>query len=188
MNVRRSDCVLLVIDVQGRLIDTIAEHEATVENIKALIGAARVLDVPVITTQQENLGEIVPELKDPLSTSPNFRKLSFSCCADSVFMRMLHEARRKTVIACGIETHICVLQTVLDLLTLGYHVLLVRDGTSSHALIDRETAIERMRSAGAMIGTTEAAIYELTEKAGTDQFRKILEIVKERRSTHSPGP
>ena len=185
MNVRRSDCVLLVIDVQDRLIGTIAEHEVTVENIKALIGAAVVLNVPVIATQQENLGEIVPELNGLLPNSPKFQKLSFSCCGDSLIMRKLQEARKKTVIACGIETHICVLQTVLDLLTLGYHVLLVRDGTSSHALIDRETAIERMRSAGTMIGTTEAAIYELIEKAGTEQFRKILEIVKARRSTHS---
>jgi len=102
-------------------------------------------------------------------------------------MRKLGELRRKTVIACGIETHICVLQTVLDLLTHGYNVLLARDATSSHAPIDRETAIERMRGAGAMIGTTEAVIYELTEKAGTDQFRKILEIVKARRSKHSAG-
>ncbi len=186
MKVNRSDCVLLVIDVQDHIIDTIAEHEVTVENIKALIGAARVLNVPVMATQQENLGEIVPELKNLVSDSPNFRKLSFSCCGDSVFMRKLQEVGRKTVIACGIETHICVLQTVLDLLTHGYQVLLVKDGTSSHALIDRETAIERMRGAGAMIGTTEAAIYELTEKAGTDEFRKILEIVKERRRLREP--
>ena len=185
--VRPSDCVLLVIDVQDRIIDTIAEHEATVENIKALIRAVRVLNVPVIATQQENLGDIVPELKDLLSNLPEFRKLSFSCCGDSVFMRKLREVRRKTVIVCGIETHICVLQTVLDLLSGGYHVLLVRDGASSHALIDRETAIERMRGAGAMIGTAEAVIYELTARAGTEQFRKILEIVKERRSASSPG-
>lgn len=183
--VRRTDCVLLVVDVQDRLIDTIAEHEATVENIKALIRAARILNIPVMATQQENLGQIVPELKDLLSNSPKFRKLSFSCCGDSAFMRKLREVHKKTVIACGIETHICVLQTVLDLLKGGYHVLLVRDGTSSHALIDRETAIERMRAAAAMTETTEAVIYELTARAGTEQFRKILEIVKERRSAHS---
>lgn len=187
MKAKQSDCILLVIDVQDRIIDTIADHEATVGNIKALIAAARVLDVPIVATQQQNLGEIVSGLRDPLSDSPKFQKLSFSCCADSMLMRKLQELRRKTVIACGIETHICVLQTVLDLLTHGYHVLLVRDGTSSHAPIDRETAIERMRGAGAMVGTTEAVIYELTEKAGTDQFRKVLEIVKERRSKYSAG-
>ncbi len=186
VKVRLGDCVLLVTDVQDRIIDTIAEHEPTVVNIKALIRTARVLGMPVIATQQQNLGEIVPELRDLLSDSPKFQKLSFSSCGDSVFMRKLQEVGKKTVIACGIETHICVLQTVLDLLTHGYHVLLVRDGTSSHAPVDREAAVERMRGAGAMVGTTEAVIYELTEKAGTDQFRKILEIVKERRRTNSP--
>lgn len=188
MRVKRSDCVLLVIDVQDRLIGSIARHEAVVENIGALIRAAQVLDVPVMATEQEKLGKIVPELEGLLSDSPRFRKLSFSCCGDSVFMRMLRQVRKKTVIVCGIEAHICVLQTVLDLLKHRYHVLLVRDATSSHAAIDRETAIERMRSAGAIIATTEAVIYELTEKAGTEEFRKILEILKERRTAHSPGP
>jgi nicotinamidase-related amidase len=101
-------------------------------------------------------------------------------------MRKLRQVRKKTVIVCGIETHICVLQTVLDLLKRRYHVLLVRDATSSNAPVDRETAIDRMCSAGAMIGTTEAVIYELTERAGTEEFGRILEIVKERRSAHTP--
>ena len=102
-------------------------------------------------------------------------------------MKKLRETRRKTVIACGIETHICVLQTVLDLLS-GYSVLLARDGTSSHALIDTETGIENAQGAGAVIeDTTEAIVYELMERAGTEQFRKVLEIVKERRRTVSPG-
>ena len=186
MRVRRSDCVLLVVDVQDRLIGTIAEHEEVVENIKALIKAAQALNVPALVTEQEKLGEIVPELQGLLSGSPKFRKLGFSCCGDVSFMRKLRQVRKKTVIVCGIETHICVVQTVLDLLKHRYRVLLVRDATSSHAPIDRETAIDRMRSAGAMIATTEAVIYELTERAGTEEFRKILEIVKERRSAHTP--
>jgi nicotinamidase-related amidase len=186
MRVRRNDCVLLVVDVQDRLIGTIAEHSAVVENIKALIKAAQILHIPVLATEQENLGEIVRELQGPLSNSPKFRKLSFSSCGDSAFMRKLRQVRKKCVIVCGIETHICVLQTVLDLIEHRYHVLLVRDATSSHAAIDRDTAIERARSAGAMEATSETVIYELTEKAGTDEFRKILEIVKERRSAYSP--
>jgi nicotinamidase-related amidase len=182
VRVSRDDCVLLVIDVQDRIIGTIAEHETVVENIGTLVRTVKVLNVPVLTTEQENLGEIVPELRGLLSDSPKFRKLSFSCCSDSAFVRKLRRVRKKTVIVCGIETHICVLQTVLDLLERRYHVLLVRDATSSHVPIDRETAVERMRDAGAFLGTTEAVIYELTGEAGIEQFRKILEIVKERRS------
>ncbi len=185
MRVSRNECVLLVVDVQDRLIGTIAEHEAVVENIRALIRTFQVLNMSVLATEQEKLGEIVPELRGLLSDSPKFRKLSFSCCGDSAFVRKLRQVRKKTVIVCGIETHICVLQTVLDLLKRRYHVLLVRDATSSHAPIDRDTAVERMRSAGAVVGTTEAVIYELTGEAGTEQFRKILEIVKERRGKSS---
>jgi hypothetical protein len=154
-------------------------------NIKALIGAAQALNVPIIGTEQEKLGDILPELRSLLSESPKFRKLSFSCYGDPGFMRQFLQLHKKTAIICGIETHICVLQTVLDLLEHSYGVLLVRDATSSHGVIDRETAIERMRSAGAMISTTETVIYELTERAGTQEFRRILEIVKDRRNKSS---
>ncbi len=148
MRVSPSECVLLAIDVQARLIGTIADHETVVENISALIRAAQVLDVLVLATEQEKLGEIVPELQGLLSDSPKFRKLSFSCCGDSAFVSKLRQVRKKTIIVCGIETHICVLQTVLDLLKQRYRVLLVRDATSAHTPIDRDTAVERMRSAG----------------------------------------
>ena len=181
MRVRADECVLLVVDVQDRLIDTIHEHQTVVENIKALVKTAQILRLQVLATEQEKLGATLPELQVLLSNSLKFQKVNFSCCGDSAFMRELSQTRKRTVIVCGIETHICVLQSVLDLLTHRYSVLLARDASSSHALIDRETAIERMRDAGTMIATTEAVIYELTEKAGTEEFRKILELVKERR-------
>ena len=185
MRISQSECVLLVVDVQDRLIETIIEHKAVVENIRALVKAARALNVLMLVTEQEKLGETIPELQSLLSDSPKFRKLNFSCYSNSAFVRKLRQSRKKTIIVCGIETHICVLQTVLDLLRHRYHVLLVRDATSSHAPIDRDTAVERMRSAGSVVGTTEAVIYELTGEAGTEQFRKILEIVKERRGVSS---
>lgn len=184
MGVRHNQYVLLVIDVQDRLIDTISEHASVVQNIKALIQAAQVLGVPTLTSEQMKLGETVPELKSLLSDSPPFRKLSFSCCRNSDFMTKFRQMRQRTVIVCGIETHICVLQTVLDLLKRHYRVQVVKDASSSHAMIDHETAMERMKASGSIITTTEAAIYELTERAGTEEFRKILEIVKERRGTN----
>jgi len=188
MRAKRDNCVLSVVDVQDRLIDTIAEHEAMVHNIQALIKAAVVLQVPIIATEQEKLGDTVPELK-ALIPDPPIRKLTFGGCDSLEFMTKLNTIRRKTVIMCGIETHICIIQTVLDLLLGHYRVLLVKDATSSHAPVDREAALRRMEAAGAEITTTEAIIYELTEKAGTDEFRKILDIVKERRthlSDHIP--
>jgi len=181
VRVKRGDCVLLVVDVQDRLIKTIAEHEETVRNIRAIMKAAQVLHIPVIATEQENLGETVSELKTTLPY-PAIRKLCFSCCDSLELMTQLNGTRKKAIIVCGIETHICVQQTVLDLLHGRYRVLVLRDATSSHALVDRETALERMRISGAEVTTCEAIIYELTEKAGTDEFRAILEIVKERRT------
>jgi nicotinamidase-related amidase len=180
MRIKRSDCVLVVVDVQERLIETIAEHTAVVQNILALIKAAQTLQLPILATEQENLGETVSELKALLPNPPT-RKLTFSSCDSLEFMTKLNTIRKKTVAICGIETHICVSQTALDLLHGHYRVLVVRDATSSHGLLDRETALRRMEMKGAEIMTSEALIYELTEKAGTDEFRSILEIVKERR-------
>ena len=187
MRVNRAGCVLLVIDVQDRIINTIAEHEAVVQNIKTLIKAAEALNVPVLSTEQEKLGETVPELKD-LIHGPPVRKVTFSCSGNAEFMKKLTETRKKVVVVCGIETHICVLQTTLDLLEHRYRVLLARDATSSHAVLDRETALNRMADSGATITTTEATIYELAEKSGTDEFRKILEIVKNNRAAQSSRP
>ena len=180
MKVKSNDCVLLIIDVQDRLIETISEHKVIVRNIIGLIKATGVLGVPVLATEQEKLGETVAEIKTLLSGLV-FRKLVFSCCGSREFMTKLKQTGRRTVIVCGIETHICVEQTVLDLIKHHYHVLVVKDATSSHATIDSETAIERMNGSGAIITTTEAVIYELTERAGTEEFRKILEIIKESR-------
>ena len=180
LRIKRSECVLVVVDVQDRLINTIANHEMMVQNIQALVKAAEVLQVPILASEQENLGETVPELK-PLLTGLPTRKLSFSGCENVEFMTKLNATQRKTVILCGMETHICIAQTVLDLVPGHYRILVVEDATSSHSLIDRETALRRMEEAGAEITTTEAAIYEMTEKAGTDEFRQVLDIVKKRR-------
>jgi len=184
MRIRRADCILAVVDVQERLVDTIAGHVSMTENITALVKASEALQLPIIATEQEKLGGIVPELKALLG-SGSVRKLTFSCCDSPEFMTHVNATGRRTVILCGIETHICVMQTALDLLVGHHRVLVIRDATSSHAEADRETALRRMELAGAEISTVEAVIYELTEKAGTDEFRKILDIVKERR-THMP--
>ncbi len=182
MRVRRGECVLVVVDVQERLIDTIAEHESVIQNIKALIKAAVALQMPILATEQEKLGDAVTELKS-LLPEPSIRKLSFSSCDSPEFMTKLNATGRRTVIICGIETHICVIQTVLDLLAGRHRILAVRDATSSHSPLDRDTALQRMQASGAEITSSEAIIYELAEKAGTEEFKKILDLVKERRAS-----
>ncbi len=176
----REECVLLVIDVQEKLIDTISDKANVLENIKALIRSAHVLDVPILVTEQERLGETVSDINVMLP-SGKIRKLAFSCCKVPEFTSSLAKISRKNVIVCGIEAHICVMQTVVDLPRYGYTVAVPQDAVSSYGAVDRESALQRMRDSGAVITTTEALIYELTERAGTEQFRKVLEIVKERR-------
>lgn len=177
----------MVVDVQDRLIDTIVDHEPMIQNIKGLINAAKVLQLPILATEQEKLGDTVSELK-VLLPEASIRKLTFSCCDSAEFMTKLKSMSRKSVIICGIETHICVMQTVLDLLVGHHRILVVKDATSSHAVVDREAALRRMEAAGAEIVTSEAIIYELTEKAGTDEFRRILDIIKDRRTLGKQAP
>ncbi len=178
--VNRKECVLLIIDVQEKLIDTIDGAREILENIKALAKSAHALGIPILVTEQEKLGSTVPELNMMVPCEKTL-KLTFSCSKVPEFMSKLQEPARRTVIVCGIEAHICVLQTVLDLLKNGYMIMVPKDATSSHATVDRDTALQRMRDSEAVITTTEALIYELTERAGTEEFRKILDIVKERR-------
>jgi len=183
LKARSTDSVLLVIDVQEKIIDTVAEKENLLHCLEAIIKASNLLHIPSVLTQQEKLGEITPRIRRLYQNDITiFKKLAFSCCDVSELRDKLERLGRKTIIVCGIETHICVMQTVLDLLALKYEVLLLQDATSSYKITDRETAIERMRDAGAWISTTESAIYELTEDAQKPEFKQILQIIKTLRS------
>ena len=131
------------------------------------------------------LGETIPEIKELLQQyhmCHPIEKLSFSCCRNEGFRKRLEEINRSRVLICGVETHICVIQTALDLMKNGYSTQIIKDATSSHLRTDFETAIGRVRGDGVIITTTEMLIYELLKEAGADEFKKILEIVKDRRS------
>ena len=181
MRTKPSDCALLVIDVQDRLIDTIYQNKELVRNIKALIQTAQVLNLPILVTEQDKLGVTVDDLEKLLVNIPKVRKLTFSGYGNSDFVKNLERTVKKTVVVCGIEAHICVLQTTLDLLDRGYKVIIPLDAVSAYATGDKEMALNRMREAGVVVATVESLIYEWIERAGTDEFRKVLQIVKEKR-------
>ena len=179
---RSADSVLLIIDAQEKIIDTVADKGNLIRCLQAIIKASNVLNIPSVVTQQEKLGEVSPKIGiNHMNKVATFRKLTFSCCGLSEFRDRFRKLGRKTIIVCGIETHVCVMQTVLDLIALKYKVLILRDATSSFSVNDRETAIERMRDAGAWISTTESAIYELMEGANKSEFKPILQIIKQLR-------
>ena len=180
------DCALLVIDVQEKLINTIAKAEAVIANIAALIKTAQLLKIPILTTEQEKLGPTVPQLKTLLETYQAYEpisKQSFSCCRNSPFIQALEQTHRKQLLITGIEAHVCVSQTALDLLANDYLVHLAADAVSSHDLRDHKAAIARLASQRATITTTEALIFELTATAQTPLFKQVLAIVKDRSTT-----
>lgn len=183
---KAQDCALLVIDVQEKLINTIANAEAVIANISALIKTAQLFQVPIVTTEQEKLGPSVAVLKELLQTYQAYNpisKQSFSCCRNGPFRQALEKTHRKHLLITGIEAHICVSQTALDLLANDYLVQVIADATSSNSPQDHQAAIDRLASAGATITTTEALIYELTATAQTPLFKQVLAIVKDRRKS-----
>jgi nicotinamidase-related amidase len=180
----RENTALLVIDVQERLLPSILNGRRVVWNCGRLIDGARILGVPVVGTQQypKGLGPTVPELAERMGELPE--KLTFSCreCA-TVFRPLLDQGRHKLLV-CGIETHVCVQQTVYDLLGAGWQVYVAVDAASSRTELDYRTALRRMASAGAVLTTTEAALFEWCEEAGTPEFKQIAQLV---RATDAPG-
>ncbi len=176
-----SDAVLVVIDVQEKLCRAMDEKvlERLVHNAGILMESARELAIPVVATEQyvKGLGETLPALKEHL-TGPALEKMTFSCCGDRAFLDRLKELGRRQVIVVGMETHVCVLQTVIELLDAGYCVHLVRDAVMSRRKDNWFVGLETAREAGAVITSTEAALFQLLKVAGTDSFKKLSKLVR----------
>jgi len=170
---------LMVIDYQERLLPVIHQADKCVAAGKRMIEAAKVLGVPILLTEQNpaGLGRTWPSVAELLKDVPLVEKNTFSACTDSV-LGHLRQWARPNILVMGVEAHVCVQQSVLDLIRRGYTVFLCADAVSSRRPLDAETAIERMRQAGAIITTTESAAFELLGVAGTEAFKKILKIVK----------
>ncbi|MEA1925193.1 MAG: isochorismatase family protein [Candidatus Altiarchaeota archaeon] len=189
MTLKREQSMLLVVDVQDKLIDSIHEKDRVIANIRALIEAACTMGLSVQVTEQEKLGSTVAGIKEVLERNSLYNpvvKEYFSCYRDDDFRETLKEESPSNIILCGIEAHICVMQSALDLIANKYQVYLVEDAVSSHSGGDCETAVKRLINAGAVVASTEMLIYELLKKAGTDEFRGILPIVKGRRNALTP--
>lgn len=171
--------VLLIVDVQERLMPTIYEGDACVATIRRMIEAMRILSIPILATEQypAGLGPTCALLREVWGEVKPIEKMRFSACAEGLLERF-SALNRSQVIVVGIETHVCVQQTVLDLLRLGHTPYVCADAVSSRRAIDRDNAIERMRRSGAVVSTTESVIFELVGEAGTDLFKKILKLVK----------
>lgn len=173
------DTALLVIDVQEKLLPAIAGGDRVVWNVRRLIDGAKILDLPVAATEQypRGLGPTVPELADRLGEIPS--KLTFSCGGCPRIFEALESRGIHKLLVCGIEAHVCVQQTVLDLLAGAWRVYVAVDAVGSRYEVDYCTALGRMDSSGATLTTTEAALFEWCRVAGTPEFREISRLVRE---------
>lgn len=175
-------CALIVIDIQEKLLPPIWQKEQLVRNSQLLIRLAGVLKIPSIVTTQyaKGLGNTVSEVASLLPESTPIDKVMFSCFGSDVFCSMLKRmpGQRTTVLLCGMETHICVMQTALAALREGYLVHVASDAVSSRTEANWRVGLDRMRAAGAVISSTEMMIYELLRSSGVPAFREILPYLK----------
>ena len=173
-------CALVVIDIQSKLAQLMYQKEALFENTQKLIKGMQVLEIPIIVTEQypQGLGPTIPEIA---SLFPDFKpipKVAFSCCGDEGFQKGLLSVNRPQILICGIETHVCVYQTTIDLLASRYEVEVVADAVSSRTVANREIALQRIRDEGAGITSVEMALFDLMKVAEGPKFKEVSKIVK----------
>jgi nicotinamidase-related amidase len=171
---------LLVVDFQDKLLAAIAERDEVEANVLYLIKGARTLGLPVWATEQypRGLGPTAPAVAGLIAERPT--KNTFHCCAVPQLLEQLYGRHIRHVTVAGIEAHVCVAQTALELLDLGFRVQVPADAVASRHVIDREVALRRLEHAGAVISTTEAVLFEWTETAERPEFKAISELIKAR--------
>jgi len=175
----RVDSVLIVIDVQEKFKPAISRWDETVANISKLIRGCKTLGVPIIATEQypKGLGRTVPEIIELLESQP-IEKITFSCFGEQKFKQKLEALNRRQLIICGIEAHVCALNTALDARAGGYEVHYVVDAISSRKQSDKDIAVERVKQSGTYLAATEMVLFQLLKDAGNEKFKEISRIVK----------
>jgi len=180
MRIIKENTAAIVVDIQERLLPHMYQWEQVLQNTLKLIEGLQVLSVPVIVTQQytKGLGQTDSSIVNKIPSFTHIEKITFSCYGEPAFKEKVSDMGKKNIILCGIEAHVCVLQTCLDLLEADYVPVVVEDCISSRKMADKLTAIERMRQEGARITTLESILFELTQCAGTEIFKSISKLVK----------
>ncbi len=177
-----NESVLVLIDPQEKLMPYVENHQKVTDNMVLLIEATKVLSIPIVVTRQysRGLGDIISPLKERLLDYANFipDKLSFDCFQSEIFADAL--TGFGTILVAGVETHICVTQTVLSALRADYVVHVASDAVSSRSDLDWKIGLNRMERAGAVKSSTEMIVYELLKEAGTSEFRALLHLLRKR--------
>jgi nicotinamidase-related amidase len=177
---KKETTALLIIDMQERILPVIRNHETVLENTLKLLKGFKVMQLPVYFTEQypKGLGPTSQKILSELDGYTAYQKMSFSCFGSENLFDELHKKKLSQIVVCGVESHVCVQQTVLDLIANDFQVDLATDVVSSRKEIDYAIALERMRILGAEVTTTESILFELLEVCGTPEFKEISKIVK----------
>jgi len=179
---------LLVVDLQEKLLASMEDREPVVANAVRLVRAAELLGIPVASTEQypQGLGPSVAELAGLVAH--RWPKTTFHCCAVPQFLELLYGRQIRHVTVAGIEAHVCVAQTALELMNLGFRVQVPADAVASRHRVDREFALRRLERAGVVVSTTEAVLFEWTEKSDRPEFKAISALIKARDAGPAPRP
>ncbi|HXP60956.1 MAG TPA: hydrolase [Dongiaceae bacterium] len=180
MRLKRAGSSLIVVDIQERLLPAIFEKERVTQNAVRLAKGAAILGIPAFVTEQyvKGLGATVAEVAGAIARFAPMEKLAFSACGAPGFLGALRDKQISSALLCGIEAHVCVTQTCLDLLEQGIRVFVAADAISSRTSENYHLGLDRMRHAGAVIVSTEMALFEWLGQAGTEEFRQILPLVR----------
>ncbi len=180
MRVSRHESAGVIIDIQERLFPHIYQQEVLEKNVRILIQGLQLLEIPILVTQQytRGLGKTIPSIAESVQPFHIIEKISFSCCDESNFLAELTRLNKKFVIIAGIETHVCILQTVPDLIDNGFIPVVVEDCVSSRKENDKKIAIERIRQEGGIVTTYESILLELCRVAGSETFKAISGLIK----------
>ena len=177
---KRDEAVLVVIDVQDKLHRVIADAHAAMRNVASIAKGARLLGLPVLVTEQypQGIGSTVAEVKEAAGGAPVIEKREFGGFSNDAFRKAIAPYANKTLILCGFETHVCVLQTALQARGLGHRVFVVADAVGSRSEWNKQLALERMREAGCTIVSTEMALFELLATSAAPEFKEIQKLIK----------
>lgn len=174
------EAVLMFVDVQGRLHEIMHDKETLDANLERMVRCAQRLDIPILATEQmpEKLGTTTGPFRELLKDAVTVAKTSFSCCADLKFLTELRTLGRRQAILVGIETHVCIYQTAIDLLDAGYEVVVAADAVASRAAENKALALQAMRDAGAVVLPAETILFGLLRDAADPRFRELLKLIK----------
>jgi len=176
----KNESMLLIIDVQERLAAVMKEKDKIVKNMQHLIDLAKMIDLPIVVTEQypKGLGRTVPELQSNIPGCKPIEKTAFDCCSESSFLSTINKLGKKKIIVTGMETHVCVLQTTISLLQTGFVTHVVQDASCSRTKENWKTGLMFMHDAGSVLTCTETVLFQLLKVAGTEEFKRISKRIK----------